>query len=210
MGIRGQCHAPAALPPGKTWYSLYSRLGGPQGQSRQVQKISPPPEFDPQTVQRVVICYTDWAILTNTLTVATFLYWDPFWKKVCSIFAINVASILTIFRYWRCKTMLLMVWYVLVLSNWNKRILFRWFWKRIQLKLSGTVYTGCPKRNVPDFGGVFLMLKYTDITQNTYIQSWTVTEIMAREKCGLLAVPNTATCTADVSRESVDDLESGM
>ena len=25
------------------------------------------------------------------------------------------------------------------------------------------------------------MLKYTDITQNTYIQSWTVTEIMARE-----------------------------
>jgi len=30
-------------------------------------------------------------------------------------------------------------------------------------------------------GRVFLMLKYTDITQNTYIQSWTVTEIMARE-----------------------------
>ena len=28
---------------------------------------------------------------------------------------------------------------------------------------------------------VFLMLKYTDITQNNYIQSWTVTEIMARE-----------------------------
>jgi len=25
------------------------------------------------------------------------------------------------------------------------------------------------------------MLKYTDITQNTYTQSWTVTEIMARE-----------------------------
>jgi hypothetical protein len=26
-----------------------------------------------------------------------------------------------------------------------------------------------------------LMLKYTDITQNTYIQIWTVTEIMASE-----------------------------
>ena len=25
------------------------------------------------------------------------------------------------------------------------------------------------------------MLNYTDITQNTYIQSWTVTEIIARE-----------------------------
>jgi hypothetical protein len=33
----------------------------------------------------------------------------------------------------------------------------------------------------PDFGKVFLMLKYTDRTQNTYVQSWTVTEIMARE-----------------------------
>ena len=32
-------------------------------------------------------------------------------------------------------------------------------------------YTGCPRRNVPDFGRVFLMLKYTDITQKTYIQS---------------------------------------
>jgi len=54
------------------------------------------------------------------------------------------------------------------------------------------------------------MLKYTDITQNTYIQSRMVTEIMAREKWGFLAVPNTATRTADVSRGSVDDLESGM
>ena len=43
------------------------------------------------------------------------------------------------------------------------------------------VYTGCYRRNGPNFGRVFLMLKYTDITQNTYIQSWTVTEIMARE-----------------------------
>jgi hypothetical protein len=32
-------------------------------------------------------------------------------------------------------------------------------------------YTGCPRRNVPYFGRVFLMLKYTDINQNTYIQN---------------------------------------
>ena len=31
-----------------------------------------------------------------------------------------------------------------------------------------------------------------------------------RKGGGLLAVPNTATCTADVSRGSVDDLESGI
>jgi len=36
---------------------------------------------------------------------------------------------------------------------------------------SDAVYTGCPGRNVPDFGRMFLKLKYTDITQNTYIQS---------------------------------------
>jgi len=35
------------------------------------------------------------------------------------------------------------------------------------------------------------MLKYTDITHNTYVQSWTVKEIMAREKCGLLVGPRT-------------------
>ena len=52
-------------------------------------------------------------------------------------------------------------------------------------------YTECPRRNVPDFGRVFLMLKCTDITQNTYVQSWTVTEIMTREKCGLVAGPRT-------------------
>ena len=67
-----------------------------------------------------------------------------------------------------------------------------------------------PRRNAPDFGRVFLMLKYTDITQNTYIQSWTITEIMAREKWVLPAVPNTATCTADVSRDSANVLETGM
>jgi hypothetical protein len=39
------------------------------------------------------------------------------------------------------------------------------------LKISAATYTGCPRRNVPNFGRVFLMLRYTDITQNTYIRS---------------------------------------
>jgi len=51
---------------------------------------------------------------------------------------------------------------------------------------------------VPDFGRMFLKLKYTNITQNTYIQSWTVTEIMAKEKCGLLAIPRTVPVSRDV------------
>ena len=42
MGVGGQRHAPAALPPGKTRYRLYRRLGGPQGRSGRVRKIPPP------------------------------------------------------------------------------------------------------------------------------------------------------------------------
>jgi len=53
------------------------------------------------------------------------------------------------------------------------------------------IYTECPRSNGQNFGRVFLMLNYTDITQNTYVQSWTVTEIMAIEKCGLLGCPRT-------------------
>jgi hypothetical protein len=52
---------PGRLTPGKTWYLLYRRLGGPQDQSGQVRKISPPPGFDPGTVQPVASRYTDWS-----------------------------------------------------------------------------------------------------------------------------------------------------
>jgi hypothetical protein len=50
-----------SLPPGKTRYPLYRRLGGPQGRSGQVRKNSPPPSFNPRTVQAVASRYTDYA-----------------------------------------------------------------------------------------------------------------------------------------------------
>ena len=53
--VGGQRHAPAALPPGMTRYPLYRRLGGPQGRCGRVRRISPPPGFDPRTVQRIAI-----------------------------------------------------------------------------------------------------------------------------------------------------------
>ena len=56
--VGGQCHAPAALPPGKTRYPLYRRLGGHQGRSGWVRKISPSSGFDPWTFQPVASCYT--------------------------------------------------------------------------------------------------------------------------------------------------------
>ena len=41
----------------------------------------------------------------------------------------------------------------------------------IGIEKSNMSYTECPRRNGQNFGRVFLMLNYTDITQNTYIQS---------------------------------------
>jgi len=42
MRVGGQRHTPAALPPGKTRYPLYRRLGGLHSRSEQVRKILPP------------------------------------------------------------------------------------------------------------------------------------------------------------------------
>ena len=61
-GSEGSASRPGrSLPPGKTRYQLYRRLGGPQGRSGQVREISPPLGFDPRTVQPVASSYTDWA-----------------------------------------------------------------------------------------------------------------------------------------------------
>jgi len=49
-----------SLPPGKTRYSLYRRLGGPQGRSRRTENLVPP-GFDLRTVQPVASRYTDYA-----------------------------------------------------------------------------------------------------------------------------------------------------
>jgi len=119
---RGECsaaHPGRTLPPGKTRYPLYRRLGGPQGRYGRAENLVHT-GIRSRTVLSVVSRYTDWA------TRPTYTY---------------IHTVQNIYP----------------------------------------VYTGCPRRNVPDFGRVFLMLNYTDITQNTYIQSWTVTELMARE-----------------------------
>ena len=46
------------LPPEKTRYPLYRRLGGPKGRSGRTENLAPP-GFDPRTVQPVVSRYTD-------------------------------------------------------------------------------------------------------------------------------------------------------
>jgi hypothetical protein len=57
--VGGQSHAAAVLPPGKTRYPLYRRVGGHLGRSGRVRKISHPPGFDRRTVQYVASRYTD-------------------------------------------------------------------------------------------------------------------------------------------------------
>jgi hypothetical protein len=49
----------SAPPPGKeTRYPLYRKLGGPQGRCGRVRKITPPPGFNPPTIQPVASGYT--------------------------------------------------------------------------------------------------------------------------------------------------------
>jgi hypothetical protein len=61
-------HPGRSLLLGKTRCPLYRRLGGLQGRSGQVQKILPPPGFDPWTVQPVASCYIDYATQPTLFT----------------------------------------------------------------------------------------------------------------------------------------------
>jgi len=61
MGMGGKRHTPAALLPGKARYPLYRKLGGPQGQSGRVRKISPPtgirsPDRPARSLTEVFLC----------------------------------------------------------------------------------------------------------------------------------------------------------
>jgi hypothetical protein len=58
-GVGVHRYAPASLPPGKTRYTLYRRLGRPQGRSGRVRNLSPPRGYDPRSVQPVASRYAD-------------------------------------------------------------------------------------------------------------------------------------------------------
>jgi len=65
--VGGQRQAPTGLPPVKTRYPLYSRLGWPQDWSRRLRRILLPPGFDPRTVQPVLTHFTGYAIPARSL-----------------------------------------------------------------------------------------------------------------------------------------------
>jgi hypothetical protein len=70
MGVDGR-HIPAVLPPRKSRYPSYRKLGGHHSRCGRVRKISPPPGFDSRTVQPVASRYTHCDIPTH---IALWLY----------------------------------------------------------------------------------------------------------------------------------------
>ena len=72
-GVGGQCHVPATLPPGKTQYPMYRRLGGPLGQFGWVQKISPPtrtrsPDHMASAESLYQLCYPEPRVTSYVMT----------------------------------------------------------------------------------------------------------------------------------------------
>jgi hypothetical protein len=65
----------------ETRYPLYRRLGGPQGRSGWLRKMSPPPGLDARTVQPVASRYTDCAILAHYFSLS-FIKMFIAWKHV--------------------------------------------------------------------------------------------------------------------------------
>jgi hypothetical protein len=90
MGVGGQRHAAATLPPGKTRYPFYKRLGGRQGRSGRLHKNLHTLGCDPWTSQRVTIFYTDWATPTAreqliSVEITEVINWKAFLTSMCLV-----------------------------------------------------------------------------------------------------------------------------
>ena len=72
------------LPPGKTRYPLYRRLGGPQGWSGRAENLALQ-EFDPRTVQPVVSRSTDWDTRPTFLFQSRNNYFVTWWYLLTSV-----------------------------------------------------------------------------------------------------------------------------
>ena len=78
------------LPPVKTWYPWYRRLGGPRGRSGRVENFVPT-GIRPQTAQPVVSHYTNWATRPTLIILYVIKFIIPLlwswiiYSKVCFI-----------------------------------------------------------------------------------------------------------------------------
>jgi hypothetical protein len=83
VGVCGQRHSPAALPPGKqTLYTVCRRLFGLHRPSGSVWKVSSPAGFDDRTIQFVASCHADWAIPHLTVwTQGNIILWSQDYRR---------------------------------------------------------------------------------------------------------------------------------
>ena len=131
---------PGCFTPGKeTRYPLYRRLGGPQGRSGPVRKISPHRDCPARRQSLYRLRYPAMAGSTKFKS-------QPTPTSFTALFPRKML------RYPGCLQ-----------HSFQDHVHFRW-------RVLSFIYR-CPRRNGQNFGRVFLMLNYTDITQNTYIQS---------------------------------------
>jgi hypothetical protein len=115
-------------------------LDGPQCRSERVRKISPPPEFDPRTVQPVASRYTDWAIPArwiwsiggNIMTGETEVFGE---KPVPMLYPLQISgglsrdrTLTSAYRGWRLRTWVKVnkeinlsayIWYLRLYLAWN-------------------------------------------------------------------------------------------
>jgi hypothetical protein len=68
-GVGWSTPRPGRFTPGNDPVPIVQETGWPQGRSGRVLKISPPPGFNPRTVQLVASRYTDYAIPAHTYDV---------------------------------------------------------------------------------------------------------------------------------------------
>jgi hypothetical protein len=72
MEVGGQRLTPVLKRLGKALYTVYRMLGGPQGRSRRVRQIPPPPSvFEYETIQPLAIRYTDYTIPARVIVTVT-------------------------------------------------------------------------------------------------------------------------------------------
>jgi len=73
-GSEGSAARPGCtLPPGKSRYPFYRRLGGPQGRSGRAENVVPT-GIRSRTVQPVVSRYTDWATHITYIYIYIYIY----------------------------------------------------------------------------------------------------------------------------------------
>jgi hypothetical protein len=83
MGVGGQRHAPAALPPGKTLYPLYRRLGWPPGPVwTGAEKLAPPtgirsPDRPPRSESLYRLSYPGPTTCIVNMKATFFFYFNP-------------------------------------------------------------------------------------------------------------------------------------